>query len=107
MSNTVLLAEDDQPSREVYHTVLDAEGYRVIDAANGNAALDLLSTEQVDLLLTDLMMPGMTGIQLLERARKVRPDLRAIVMTGHSTSEAVIGALRNQARAAATSFTRR
>src|SRR5258708_36384997 len=42
-------------------------------------------------------MPGMTGIELLEQARKIRPDLRAIVMTGHSTSEAVIGALRNQA----------
>jgi CheY-like chemotaxis protein/anti-sigma regulatory factor (Ser/Thr protein kinase) len=97
MTETVLLAEDDQPSREIYHNVLNAEGYHVIDAANGKAALDLLDSEPVDLLLTDLMMPGMTGIQLLERARQLKPDLRAIVMTGHSTSEAVIAALRNQA----------
>src|SRR3989442_6031580 len=97
MSATVLLAEDDKPSREIYHAVLNAEGYNVIDAADGSAALDVLNREPVDLLLTDVFMPGMTGIQLLERARELRPDLRAIVMTGHKTSEAVIGALRNRA----------
>jgi CheY-like chemotaxis protein/anti-sigma regulatory factor (Ser/Thr protein kinase) len=97
MSTTVLLAEDDASSRETYHAILDAEGYRVIDTADGNAALDVLNSEPVDLLLTDIMMPGMTGIELLERARKIHPDLRAIVMTGHKTSEAVIGALRNRA----------
>lgn len=97
MSTTVLLAEDDQPSREIYHTVLDEAGYNVIEAADGRTALDLLDTEAVDLLLTDVTMPGMTGIQLLEQARQLRPDLRAIVMTGHEISDAVIGALRNQA----------
>lgn len=97
MSTTVLLAEDDSTCREIYHAVLDAEGYRVIDTPDGNAALDVLNNETVDLLLTDIMMPGMTGIELLERARKIHPDLRAIVMTGHKTSEAVIGALRNRA----------
>ncbi len=97
MATTVLLAEDNQPSREIYHTVLEEAGYHVIDAADGTAALDLLSTVAVDLLLTDVTMPGMTGIQLLERARELRPDLRAIVMTGHEISEAVVGALRNRA----------
>lgn len=97
MSTTVLLAEDDQPSREIYHTVLDDAGYRVIDVPDGMSALDVLDEEAVDLLLTDVTMPGMTGIQLLERARELRPDLRAIVMTGHEISEAVIGALRNHA----------
>ncbi len=97
MSATVLLAEDDKFCRDVYHAVLDAEGYHVIDAADGRAALDVLNSEPVDLLLTDVFMPGMTGIELLERAREVRPDLRAIVMTGHKTSEAIIGALRNRA----------
>jgi len=97
MASTVLLAEDDKPSREIYHTVLDAAGYHVIDAEDGKAALDVLDSEQVDVLLTDVFMPGMSGIELLERARKLRPNLRAIVMTGQKTSEAVIGALRNQA----------
>lgn len=97
MSATVLLAEDDAPSRQIYYTVLDAEGYRVIEVPDGQSALEVLSSEPVDVLLTDVMMPGMTGIELLERARQIRPDLRAIVMTGHKTSEAVIGALRNRA----------
>lgn len=97
MATTVLLAEDDKPSREIYHAVLDGAGYNVIDAADGNAALDVLNREPVDVLLTDIFMPGMSGIELLERAKKLRPDLRAIVMTGQKTSEAVIGALRNQA----------
>ncbi|MFY9572403.1 MAG: response regulator, partial [Blastocatellia bacterium] len=97
MTTTVLLAEDDPSSRKIYHAVLNAEGYQVIDAADGNAALALLTSEQVDILLTDVMMPGMSGIELLRRARDIRPELRAIVMTGHTTSEAVIGALRNRA----------
>lgn len=97
MSATVLLAEDDAPSRQIYSTVLEGEGYRVIEVPDGQSALDVLNGEPVDLLVTDIMMPGMTGIELLERARRIQPDLRAIVMTGHKTSEAVIGALRNRA----------
>lgn len=97
MSATVLLAEDNKPTREIYHRVLEGAGYHVLDAEDGNTALDLLMSESVDVLLTDVYMPGMSGIELLERVRKVRPDLRAIVMTGQKTSEAVIGALRNQA----------
>src|SRR5215813_773357 len=97
MSATVLLAEDDAPSRQIYFTVLNAEGYSVIEVPDGRSALDVLYSQPVDLLLTDIMMPGMTGIELLERAREIKPDLRAIVMTGHKTSDAVIGALRNRA----------
>jgi DNA-binding response OmpR family regulator len=97
MAATVLLAEDDAPSREIYFTILDGEGYRVIEVPDGKSALEVLGREPVDLLVTDVMMPGMTGIELLQRAMEIRPDLRAIVMTGHKTSEAVIGALRNRA----------
>jgi CheY-like chemotaxis protein/anti-sigma regulatory factor (Ser/Thr protein kinase) len=97
MSATVLLAEDDAPSRQIYFTVLNAEGYSVIEVPDGESALEVLNSRPVDLLLTDIMMPGITGLELLERAREIKPNLRAIVMTGHKTSDAVIGALRNQA----------
>lgn len=97
MSATLLLAEDNKTTREIYRKVLETAGYQVIDAADGEEALELLTNQSVDLLLTDIYMPGMSGLELLERAREIRPDLRAIVMTGHKTSEAVIGALRNRA----------
>lgn len=97
MSGTVLLAEDDAPSRQIYFTVLEGEGYHVIQVPDGQSALEVLSSQAVDLLVTDIMMPGMSGIELLQQARQIQPDLRAIVMTGHKTSEAVISAMRNRA----------
>jgi CheY-like chemotaxis protein/anti-sigma regulatory factor (Ser/Thr protein kinase) len=97
MSATVLLAEDNKPSREIYTAVLDKAGYHVIGVADGQAALEVLQTRPIDVLVTDVYMPGMSGIQLLEQARKLNPELRAIVMTGEKTSENVIGALRNRA----------
>lgn len=97
MSATVLLAEDNKPSREIYTAVLEKAGYRVIETADGESALEALQNQSVDVLVTDVFMPGMTGIELLERAKKVKPDLRVIVITGQKTGETVIGALRHQA----------
>jgi two-component system, OmpR family, response regulator len=97
MSVNVLLAEDDAPSRQIYFAVLEGEGYNVIEVPDGKSALEVLNSQPVDLLVTDIMMPGMTGIELLQRAMQIHPELRAIVMTGHKTSEAVIGAMANRA----------
>jgi len=97
MSTTLLLAEDDSSCRKVFRLALEGGGYKVISVADGEAALESLKKEPVDLLITDISMPGMDGIELLERAREVNPQLRAIVMTGYKTSEAVIGAFRNRA----------
>src|SRR5262245_30472662 len=97
MSATVLLAEDDNVSREIYHTVLERAGYQVIDAEDGEAALQVLTRDSIDVLLTDVYMPGVAGIELVKEGRKLKPNLRAIVMTSLKTSEAVIAALRNQA----------
>ena len=97
MSATVLLAEDNNPSREVYATALRKAGYDVIPVPDGEAALEILKRESVDVLVTDVFMPGMSGIDLLEHARKLKPDLRAIVITGQKTGETIIGALRHHA----------
>ncbi|HXG92730.1 MAG TPA: response regulator [Blastocatellia bacterium] len=97
MSTTLLLAEDDANSRLVFRRALEGEGYRVIDVGSAEDALEVLRSERVDLLITDVLMPGMSGIELLKQARELRPDLRAIVMTGYKTSEAIIGAFRNRA----------
>src|ERR1044072_6699248 len=97
MATTVLLADDDRAGRLVFRRVLEYEGYKVIEANDGLSALEALKNERIDLLLTDIVMPGLDGIELLERARQLQPELRAIVMTGHKTNEAVIGAFRNKA----------
>ncbi len=97
MASTLLIAEDDSMSRKMFTEVLKADGYRVIDVGDGSAALDVLKSETIDVLLTDVMMPEMDGMELLERARTVQPELRAVVMTANNTSETIISALRNHA----------
>jgi CheY-like chemotaxis protein len=97
MTPTVLLAEDDNASRKVYRQALEGEGYQVIEVADGISALAALQDHPVDLLLTDVMMPGIDGIELIGKAREIQPDLRAVIMTGHSTNETVLGAIRNKA----------
>lgn len=97
MATTVLLADDDNSGRTISRRVLEYEGFNVIEASDGLSALEVLKTEQVDLLLTDVIMPGLDGIELIERAHELQPQLRAIIMTGHKTQQTVISAFRNQA----------
>src|ERR1051325_866708 len=97
MATTLLLAEDDASSRKMYSQILEAEGYHVIDVGNGEAALTVLQSKSIDLLLTDVSMPGMDGLELIERAREIQPQVRAIVMTGLKTDNTVIGAFRSRA----------
>jgi CheY-like chemotaxis protein/anti-sigma regulatory factor (Ser/Thr protein kinase) len=97
IASTVLLAEDDNASRRVYRQALEGVGYQVIEVADGTAALAALRNHAVDLLLTDVMMPGIDGIELIGKAREIQPNLRAVIMTGHKTNETVIGAFRNRA----------
>jgi CheY-like chemotaxis protein/anti-sigma regulatory factor (Ser/Thr protein kinase) len=97
MTKTLLIAEDDEISRKLYSRALTEEGFRVIDVSEGSAALDVMRKEPIDILLTDVVMPGMDGIMLLERALEMQPDLRAVVMTGHSTPDKIIDVFRNHA----------
>ena len=62
---------------------LSARGFRVVAADNGDEALRLLAQEPVDVLLTDIVMPDMNGIELAKRAKLVRPDLKVLLETGY------------------------
>lgn len=97
MSNTLLIAEDDAVSRKLFSEWLAQDGYHILDVGDGEAALDVIRQEPVDVLLTDVVMPGMNGISLIERAREFQPSMKVIIMSGQNTPDTVIGAFRNQA----------
>jgi PAS domain S-box-containing protein len=83
---TLLLVEDDHPLRTLLRRALQREGYRVIDAANGREALMLSESEgaPIDLLLTDVVMPFMSGRELAERLSKVRRGVKVLYMSGYT-----------------------
>ena len=78
----ILLAEDDQVMREYLARALERSGYSVEAVDRGTAAIPLLEKERFDLLLTDIVMPEMDGIELAQRAGEMAPDLRVMFITG-------------------------
>ncbi|WP_445193677.1 cell cycle two-component system response regulator CpdR [Sphingomonas sp. Tas61C01] len=78
----ILLAEDDQIMREYLTRALERAGYAVTAVDRGTAAIPLLETERFDLLLTDIVMPEMDGIELAQRAGEMVSGLRVMFITG-------------------------
>jgi CheY-like chemotaxis protein len=83
---TILVVEDDEDVRNYLGNVLRSLGYRVIAAGNGKLALERLAQQdlRIDLMLTDVVMPGMNGRELAKSADVLRPQLKVIYMTGYS-----------------------
>lgn len=84
---TILLVEDDDRLRALTARVLTAVGYTVLQAADGLQALDVVAghPETIDLLLTDIVMPRMGGLQLADRLRALRPGIRVLFVSGYSS----------------------
>jgi two-component system, cell cycle response regulator CpdR len=78
----ILLAEDDESMRLYLARALERVGYEVVAVESGDAAEPLLTSERFDLLLTDIVMPGMDGIELAQRAAEVVPEMRVMFITG-------------------------
>lgn len=78
----ILLAEDDDSMREYLARALDKVGYSVTAVDRGTAALPLIETDSFDLLLTDIVMPEMDGIELAQRAAVLAPEMRVMFITG-------------------------
>lgn len=82
---TVLLVEDEEPVRELVRMILQRAGYSVMEAANADEAETLLAaTGTVDLLLTDVVMPGRSGFELFTRLRRTLPSLRVLFISGYT-----------------------
>jgi signal transduction histidine kinase/CheY-like chemotaxis protein len=85
----ILVVEDDDFVRGSIVDSLQALGHRVSQAENGSAALARVASEQPDLMITDYMMPGMTGVELVKRVRALHPQLPMIIATGYADMKAV------------------
>ncbi|MCS7178840.1 MAG: GAF domain-containing protein [Anaerolineae bacterium] len=80
---TILLVEDHATLRAAGREILQRLGYRVLEAANGWEALEVYAAERVDLVLTDVVMPGMSGAALVEALRRQNPEVKIIAVTGY------------------------
>lgn len=92
----LLIAEDEKYLREKVTKNIDwaAHGYHVFVACDGEEALEIIRTEQIDILVTDIRMPGMDGIELTERAMGINSDLKVIVISGHAEFELAQASIR-------------
>ena len=93
----LLIVDDEEALMTALCNTLKVEGYAVTGFTSARAALAQLRERQFDLLLTDLMMPEMDGIALLQAAQAIDPDLVGVVMTGHGTIDTAVEALRGGA----------
>jgi len=97
MAENLLLVEDEQTLRESLKRVFVREGYEVDAVADAEAALKTIAERSYDLILTDIMLPGIDGIELLKKIKDISPDQLIIVMTAFASLETAIDALRGGA----------
>lgn len=97
MSFRILIADDEKAIRESIKTVLEEEGYSTVTAPDGKEALDILASENIDVVISDIKMPVIDGIELLDKGSKISPDTFFIIMTAYASVHTAIEALRNGA----------
>jgi len=95
--NKILIADDESTVRYSFRKLLKDENYQVIEAANGLEALTLFSKERPDLVVLDIEMPGMTGLEAIKRIKATDPQVPVIIITAFGTSERVIEAMKHGA----------
>jgi DNA-binding response OmpR family regulator len=96
-ANTILIVDDDPDIHHLLAAALKEEKYLIEDRYDGLEALSFLEAQSCDLVITDIRMPGLDGLELLHRIHRVRPATKVLVMTAESTPAAVIASLRDQA----------
>src|SRR3569832_2727755 len=93
-----LLLVDDEPNvLRSLRRVVQREQYEIVTASSSNEALALLAQQEFLILISDYMMPGLNGAELLKRAKYMRPDMIRIMLTGHADTGAVMGAINDGA----------
>ncbi|MBU2550974.1 MAG: response regulator, partial [Proteobacteria bacterium] len=93
----LLVADDEERIRYGLNRTLSARGYDVVTAENGRAALEVLQTEPVDVILLDLKMPVMSGERVLEVVHAEHPEIVVIVITGHGSIDSAVECMKKGA----------
>jgi DNA-binding response OmpR family regulator len=92
----ILVVDDEPIERQSLMDILRLEGYHVAAVANGEAAVDHVRQNQVDLILLDLRMPGMSGLEVIKVVSRLSPEIEIILLTAHGSMESAIEALRSR-----------
>jgi two-component system, NtrC family, response regulator PilR len=90
----ILVVDDERSMRELLAIVLRREGYEVLLAENGRSAVDLLERESVDLLISDIKMPDLSGVEVLRAAKRIDQDILGIMITAFASTDSAIEAMR-------------
>ena len=93
----ILIVDDEDSMRHMLRLVLEREGYELVEAANGEAALELLSQNLLEVILCDIRMPGMDGLTLLQQVRKRFPQVTMIMMSAYGTIDTAVKCLKQGA----------
>ena len=94
---SILITDDDTGCREALREIVEPEGYRTLLAASGEEALDIVRDEQVHLVLLDMQMPTLTGLETLKLVRQMNAVLPCVLVTADATENLIRQALRAQA----------
>lgn len=98
MKKRVLLVEDEQQLNDLYKQLLEGDGYEVQSSLNGKEAFDLISDGGYDLVLLDIMLPGMDGLEILENLQKKpakNPNKSVVLLTNLAENDTIARALKN------------
>jgi anti-anti-sigma factor len=89
----VLVIDDEKPTLDMFRLLLGAYGYNVLTAENGSAGLEIFKKEEPPIVVTDIKMPGMDGLEVLQGIKEIDPDTEVIVITGHGDMDLAVKAL--------------
>lgn len=89
----ILIVDDDDPVREVLCSFFREEGFEVREASHGSAALDMVRKERFDLVLSDLVMPGLSGLDVLREIKNNAPETVVLIMTAYPSPETSVRGL--------------
>jgi len=95
--DTILIVDDEKNYLVVLEALLSPEGYEIVTSEKAQEALRVIQEADVDLVLTDMKMPGMSGMELLEEAKKIKPEVPVIMMTAYGTIEMAVEAMKKHA----------